>query len=224
MIFAAFLYGIAVGRYQVFPFDQLQQVRQLFAEEKPQRVENPRVSIFEEFSTDVDVVMIGDSLTRNGLWSEFFPDVKIANRGGGGGTTASILGRMDSIYSTKAETAFIMVGVNDFGRKATVDQVYSRYREIIGLLRERGIAVIVQSTLECSRTQCGEAVDKIRALNDLLRAYAGAEEIAFVDLNELLSGANGLKVDYTYDGLHLNGAGYRIWVNRLTDLMAERAN
>jgi lysophospholipase L1-like esterase len=56
---------------------------------------------------------------------------------------------------------------------------------------------------------------KIRQLNRGLAGLASAN-VTFIDINAELSGANGLKPDLTYDGVHLNGEGYKVWRDRIS--------
>jgi len=41
-----------------------------------------------------------------------------------------------------------------------------------------------------------------------------------VDLNAQLSDAQGLKPEYTHDGIHLNGAGFKVWADVLAPYLA----
>ena len=172
----------------------------------------PRNTLFEAFSPPSDVVMIGDSLTEDGLWSEMFPQVRIANRGIGGDRTIDILQRMGPIFAVKPKKAFILVGLNDFAYGVGVDQVFNNYREIVQQLQQRGIRVFIQSTVECSKSSCGGQLEKVRALNQKLEAYAKEHQIVYVDLNKLLSAKDsGLLRENTQDGSHLLGGAYVIW-------------
>ena len=72
-----------------------------------------RISIFEEFSPEVDIVFAGDSITQAGEWTDFFPNLKIANRGVGSDTTHDLLRRLDSIISVNPKNVFVMIGIND---------------------------------------------------------------------------------------------------------------
>ena len=85
-----FIYGIAVDSYKIFPFEQIRYVKNIILPTSTSYVK-PRVTLFDYFSPQVDVVMIGDSNTQNAIWSEIFPNTKIANRGLTGDTTEGIL-------------------------------------------------------------------------------------------------------------------------------------
>lgn len=156
--------------------------------------------------------MIGDSIVEGGEWSEIFRGIRVANRGIGSDTSEDILLRMDAIFSVNAKKAFIAVGINDvFGGK-DLDAILNNYAEIVRRLKNRGLDVYVQSTIECSRRKCGINLEKIRALNRNLKAYALAQGINYININSgLATKENGLLDEYSPDGVHLFGAGYLQW-------------
>ena len=171
-----------------------------------------RNQLFDTFSPHVDVVMVGDSLTEGVIWSEVFPDTRIANRGIGGDRTIDILNRMDAILKLHPKKAFILVGLNDFANGVSVDQAFSTYVKIIERLQKNNIEVYVQSTVECSRQRCGKQDDAVLALNTRLQNYSEEEHIVFIDLNSQLSSKRlGLLPRFTTDGSHLNADGYVAW-------------
>ena len=182
----------------------------------------PRNQLFEAFAPHVDVVMIGDSLTEGVIWSEVFPNVKIANRGIGGDRTIDILNRMDPILALKPKKAFILAGLNDFVIGIHVEQVLNTYIKIIERLRENHVEVYIQSTVECSRLRCGKQNDDVRALNAGLAQYANEHHFAFIDLNRQLSSMQlGLLPKYTVDGSHLTADGYVVWSQMIKPYIVE---
>jgi lysophospholipase L1-like esterase len=177
-------------------------------------------SFFETFGALASTVMIGDSLTDDAEWREIFPGVATVNRGVGGDTTAGVLRRMNSITSAHARKAFIMIGINDFKEGRSVDAAFRDYRSIVSRLNEAGMKVFVQSTVLCNQAKaewisCAENQGKIRELNRRLAALASAN-VVFIDINPGLTDADGLKGELTYDGVHLNGEGYRIWRDEIS--------
>lgn len=177
-------------------------------------------SFFDAFGSYASVVMIGDSLTDGAEWREMFPGLAVINRGVDGDTTAGVLKRMESITSSRARKAFIMIGINDFKQGRSVDAVLQDYRSIVSKLGESGMKVYVESTLACNEAKaewigCAGMQAKIRQLNRGLASLASAN-VTFIDINTELAGANGLKPDLTYDGVHLNGEGYRLWRDRIS--------
>jgi lysophospholipase L1-like esterase len=178
--------------------------------------------LFRNFSPDVEVVMIGDSITQGGIWSEMFPGVAIANRGVGGDTTVDVLARLDTVLSTKPEVAFLMIGVNDAARGRSPEEIFASYVQIVDALQGAGVEVAIQSTIECRSSTCGSKLEVLRGLNARLGALATARGMDYIDLNGVLADGAGLKPAYTHDGTHLNGAGYRQWVDALSETMARK--
>lgn len=173
-----------------------------------------RVSSFEAFTRDVDVVFVGDSLTNRLEWQDVFPQVDIANRGIEGDSVQGILDRIAAVESVTAQKAFVMTGVNDFLFGGSVEYVFERYSQIIERLTASGSVVYIQSTLDCSGTNCTADVrEKIGILNEMLAAYAPSVGAIFIDINpHLATSEAGLRKEFTIDGTHLNADGYKQWI------------
>ena len=181
----------------------------------------PRSALFRAFSPKADVVMIGDSITSAGEWSEIFPAIKISNRGISGETAEDILERMDSIFAVHPRKAFVMVGINDIYDGQSINKIFTNYTSIVRQLQEKGITVYIQSTIECSVDRCGDRIHKVRELNQRLQTYASSNNLTFIDLNSKLSSEKqGLLNDFTYDGMHLSANGFIQW----RDLIAPHVN
>lgn len=165
-----------------------------------------RVYAFEHAASgSFDVVFIGDSLTEGGLWSEYFEHSRVANRGIYGDTTSGVLKRMDSILSTQAKKAFILIGVNDIFKGAEVDEIETRYRTIIDRLLSEGLEVYIQSTLSVFQRDATSRM--INKLNERLAALATSHEhVYYIDVISSLT-----EDDYKQDGIHLGGSGYVKW-------------
>ena len=93
---------------------------------------DPYVSVFEEAvaKQNVDVCFAGDSLTARGLWSEFFPDVAVSNRGIGSDTSEGLLNRLDTVVEGAPDVVFIMIGINDVGHKVPQQETVSNVAAI----------------------------------------------------------------------------------------------
>jgi lysophospholipase L1-like esterase len=191
---------------------------------QPSSYWDEKKSFFDAFGSYASVVMIGDSLTDGAEWREVFPGVAVVNRGVDGDTTAGVLRRMESITSARARKAFIMIGINDFKEGRTVDAVFDDYRAIVSRLNEGGMKVFVQSTMMCNEAKaewasCAEILGKVKELNRRL-AKLDSAKVVFIDINAGLAGAGGLKPELTYDGVHLNGEGYRVWRDEISKFVA----
>lgn len=213
-LLSGYLFGGLTVYKQIWPFDEIRYLKNIFFGGSLQKADEPkpRNTIFQSFSPRVAVVMIGDSITEGGEWADMFPEVKIANRGIGGDRTDDILRRMEPIFSVHAKKAFLMIGINDVysGRDETV--IFNDYISIVRQLRSNGSEVYIQSTLECSKSKCGSKLQKVRVLNNKLKAYADEHGITFININNrLATKEDGLLSQYSLDGVHLLGGGYLEW-------------
>jgi lysophospholipase L1-like esterase len=163
-----------------------------------------------------EVMMLGDSITEAGPWQALFPKTRIVNRGVSGYTTYDLLREIKATVALQPAKVFLMIGINDLLRRATVEQTFKQYTLIVDELQKNKITVVMQATLECSRPQCGSAVESVRSLNQKLQAFAVARNIQWLDLNPgLANDQQGLLPKYTIDGLHLSKPAYLYWAERL---------
>jgi len=222
----AFGWGYLASRGEFFPFAQIEAVRDYFVARpdvtpEPSAYWREKVSFFDTFRAPASVVMIGDSLTDGAEWAEMFPGAGVVNRGIDGDTIGGVLLRMEGIKSVHARKAFVMIGINDFGKEdRSVDAVFADYRKVVSLLQQSGTKVFVQSTVPCNEAKagwifCAAIQGKIKELNRRLAGLASGN-VAYIDITKGLAGEGGLKADLTYDGVHLNGQGYRIWKDEIS--------
>lgn len=212
-----FLYGLAVGHYHIFPFEQVQTAKNLVSKSDytSSFIKTPyylhKTTFFElNHRDEYDVVFVGDSITDNSDWNEIFTDISVANRGISGDTTAGVLNRMNTITNTKAKQAFIMIGTNDILTNGDVNVIFDNYVKILNEIQSKNIKPIVQSTL-LTYNKPPSKNSTINQLNARLRDYCSEKGITYVDLNEHLSTNGELDNKYSSDGLHLNGQGYAVW-------------
>jgi lysophospholipase L1-like esterase len=228
-----FAAGISVLR-GFFPFGLLQDTGSGLARRLASRKglepngEHPdRREQFEMFVRPVEVVMIGDSITEAGMWEDMFPGIAIANRGIGADRTDDVMLRMPPILELRARKAFVMLGINDLSADRGVDTVFADYSAILSALRAQGVEVVVQSTLQCNlelRRRCAAQLPLIEGLNSRLEALAASDGLVFVDLNAVLTApGEGLRRQFTRDGVHLNGAGYRRWADTIRPMILKVA-
>ena len=219
-----FGYGVLVGGYRIFPYIHLREMaNSLPISMLPKTQNSSRVELFNYFSPNFDVVMIGDSITRSAEWNEIFPSVKIANRGINGDTISDILARLDSVLSVQPQRALLMVGINDIYRGIPVNDIVRDYKIVVSILVQNDIEVIVQSTLECTIGSggCGsKQITAVRNLNDRLQKYTNEIDLRYIDINKGLSSKEtGLLPKYSYDGVHLSAEGYFVWAKQIEEVI-----
>jgi len=169
LFLTAFSYGVIVGKYEVFPYQVIKMAKNMVVKTDNYSHPNGRTAnahrLFQHFSPKADVAFIGDSLTNNGRWSEFFPNIKVVNRGVGGDKASDIISRLDSVLSTQPAKAFIMVGINDIHQYVSVSDILDSYSSIIDALIDADIEVFIQSTIQCEISICGE--DHVNSVDEL---------------------------------------------------------
>jgi lysophospholipase L1-like esterase len=175
------------------------------------------------------IVMLGDSITEGAAWNELLGIADIANRGIGGDTTEGILKRLPDIYGLNPEMCFIMIGINDIGKGISVETITQNIEKIITGLESNGIKVIVQSTLFVAKNgnftlNWDKMNKKVEQLNMWLEKYCDNKKIVFVDINKTLVIGNTLNTEYTYDGTHLLGNGYKKWAELIEPIIWKKQN
>lgn len=166
---------------------------------------------------NIEIMMLGDSITDEGLWNELL-ERKIQNRGISGDTTSGIIDRLSTI-SPSIKKAFIMIGVNDIMRGSSEEEVFSNYKKIIASLLEKNIQVYIQSTLYIGKTRMQNFNQKIEQLNILLKDFTTKKGLIFIDLNQYLAPNKVLKNEFTDDDLHLKGKAYLIWAKAIKNYL-----
>lgn len=171
-----------------------------------------RVSQFEVLrDSPAEVVMLGDSITEQGIWNEWFPQKSILNRGIGGDTSTQLLDRMDvSSISIVTAKVFLLIGTNDISQGVPHQRIVSNVEAII--LRVQSVAPNAQLVLQSVMPRKTAYTDRLKNLNRDLQGIAAVHQVAFLDLWPALSGPDGgLRSEFTIDKLHLTGAGYAAW-------------
>lgn len=169
-----------------------------------------------------NVVMLGNSLTERGLWSEYFPHSAVLNRGIGGDCVAGMAARLAPIVAGDPRAIFLMAGVNDliFSR-VTPEALLVQYERLLDTIREASprTKVYIQSLLPLDERR-NEAFFKhknarIEAFNALLRQAASRRGLTYIDIWSRMARDGKMPEDRTIDGIHLNAAGYAVWVEAL---------
>jgi len=186
----------------------------------PGSVTAPAFAQLPPASAPPAVMMLGDSITEAGPWQALFPKTQLSNRGVSGYTTNDLLREIEATVALRPTKVFLMIGINDLLRRASVEQTFQQYALIVDALQKNKITVVMQATLECSRPRCGSTVDAVRALNLRLQKLAHDRNIRWIDLNRGLATEElGLLPEYTWDGLHLSKPAYLYWAEQLKGLM-----
>ena len=176
-----------------------------------------------------DIVFIGNSITEGGKdWGLKLNLPNVKNRGIAGDCTDGVLQRLDEINYFKPKVIFILIGVNDLFNLYYQNQIPSpEYvgNNIVKIANEihkktPKTKVYVQTILPTSKDFMKENIDKV---NRIIKSHENKKTYQVIDLNTAFSDENGFLNNYlTYDGTHLNDAGYSVWVDILKPHLVSR--
>ena len=163
------------------------------------------------------IVFVGSSSIR--MWSRLasdFPGLPVVNRGFGGSQLADVVKMADRIVTPlQPRQVVVYAGGNDINAGKDPDYVFGDLvmlmRHLRATLPEARLAYISSAPNPARWAQ----VDKVRRLNSLAEAYCRRHGIQFINVFPLMLGANGLPKPEIYgpDRLHMNAAGYAIWID-----------
>lgn len=196
-------------------------LKKIFKNEHLRVYWNDSVEDFERYNAAVDrggIVLLGDSITDKFRISEFYFNKRIYNRGISGDTSLGVLTRIkSSVYDLNPEKVFLLIGTNDISRPHySEDKTAQNIAEIVKGINENcpNALVYVESIYPVNDTIENNSVYErtntlVESLNSKIQTAIKDLKAEYIDINPLLKDNEGsLKAEYTYDGLHLSGAGY----------------
>ena len=159
------------------------------------------------------IAMIGDSLTRQGRWSELLERDDVVNWGHPGYTTGQIAWTFKDLVRQHSglKVVFLSGGTNDLLLGVPVDRIYENQVAAIRYWRERKVTLVLQSLLH--QVGAPETNAAIAALNARLRAHCAAENVRFLDLTPVLCDRDQLRAELSTDGTHLKQTAYPLWAD-----------
>lgn len=177
-----------------------------------------RTTLFNEIEIPKhSIIFIGDSLTFRNEWQEFFRDKIIVNSGIGSDTIEGVYNRLDPIIESSPKKIFLMIGINDLILNKDMDKIAEEYSNLLNKIKVElpETEVFVESILPVNNEKNGNIVDnkKIKKLNLIISSLATTYEYKFLNIYSVLSNNNQLISEFTEDGIHLKGEGYKIWVD-----------
>ncbi|MYK83340.1 MAG: hypothetical protein F4024_12345 [Gammaproteobacteria bacterium] len=185
-------------------------------DEVTQNLFDRRADAFAASKTEnPDLLFLGDSITHEGSWPEYFPGLTAINRGIGGDTIQHLLDRFDKIAPLNPGKLFLMIGINNLNSGHTTDEIIPLYGTLFDRFdREMpGTHIYVQSVLP-TNSQWMFSIDlkDVATLNAFLETEAAVRGYRFISLDSVFADSTGqLHTDLSNDGIHIAGDGYRVW-------------
>lgn len=181
-----------------------------------------KVSLFELLPIDSDdIVFMGNSITDGGEFQELLDNPNVKNRGISSDVISGVEKRLAQVMLGKPAKLFLLIGINDVSHNLTVAQLSRKYERLVKNLRmlSPGTKVYLQSVMpvnnDFKRYKSLVGKEKvIKGFNAEIKRIAAENGCTFIDLTPALADpATGkLRRNFTNDGLHLTGAGYKAWM------------
>ena len=170
--------------------------------------------------TPVDYLFFGDSHIQYFNVKSYFADSNIINYGIAGDTTEGVLKRLPDLQSkTKIKKRVLfMVGYNDLKYKNVQTIINNHRKMIVSASKQLDIPfskIVLQSLFPVSKERV-YVNDSIIRINQAAKALCAELGCIFLDIYaNFTDPKGGLRSLYSKDGVHLNQAGYDVWVSFL---------
>lgn len=192
-----------------------------------------QTAMFDIYKTkQADIVMLGNSLTAGTNWSELLGRTNVVARAIPGDILPGFIARLDYVIKLKPKIVFIMGGLNDIYNWTPVEEIFNNYVKIVSTLKSRGIIPVIQSTTYAAKDYAkdwggtpevnGSRNREIDKLNKLLLEYARKNNLDFIDITSKLATSDKfLRPELTWDGIHLNAEGYKLWAEEVEKVLSK---
>ncbi len=177
-----------------------------------------------------DIVFLGNSITDGGEFSELFDDITIKNRGISSDVISGVIERLYQIVDHSPSKIFLLIGINDVSHNLSVDRLAEEYGKLVREIREKApdTRLYIQSVMPINndfgryRNLKGKESTVVR-FNERIKEIASVNGAVYVDLWPALAdpSTGKLKKEFTNDGLHLLGKGYKAWADAIRPLVKE---
>lgn len=191
-----------------------------------------RVSLFAKLPVGADdIVFLGNSITDGGEFQELFGMENVLNRGIRSDRIDGVRKRLDQVTDGHPKMIFLLIGINDVAdSRNTAQSIVGKYETLVEEIREKSpeTQLYIQSVMPINndfkryKSLFGrEGI--IPPLNDGLKKVALEHGAVFIDLWPVLADPESGKMQrqFTTDGLHLSGAGYKAWAEAVRPYVEE---
>ncbi len=170
------------------------------------------------------IIFIGNSLTQNFELAELFQNLSIKNRGIISDYTSTLYNRLEPIIEEKPEKIFIEIGINDLGINLPNDTLIKNYTKIIEKLQSEtpNSKIYIQSLFPVKnesqylKSITNPEVNKnVVLVNKELKSICEKKKLTYIDIYSSFELEGQMNPKYSIDGVHLNGAGYLLWRDKL---------
>lgn len=182
------------------------------------------IQIFEQWDSknsfpEDAVLFVGSSSIKGWKTREFFPELKVINRGFGGSQISDVIRFAERIvFPYKPGLIVFYAGDNDIAGGKSAQRVFEDYKKFVRLSHKsipQTPIIFIAIKPSLSRWKLWP---EMKEANRMIRNFTtGDEHLFYFDSAKPLLGDDGKpKAElFIKDGLHLNSKGYKIWTEQL---------
>lgn len=165
------------------------------------------------------IVMLGNSITYQGKWSELLNRNDILNGGQPGWTTQQLSWVIkDFIIPNNPKVCFFMGGINDYTLGISTERIFKNICENLDSISNVGTHPVFQTTLyQRGNRKVNKEIDK---LNKKVIKYCKKVGYDVIDLRPLLCENGDIRQEYVKaDNTHLEQIAYTVWAEALQPIL-----
>lgn len=173
-----------------------------------------RRQLFDPDHDDVNVLMLGDSLTAYNDWNRQLHRCDIDNYALPGDTSLGLLARIEGSH-VRGKTVVVMIGINDLSHGLSVGEAARNIEDLIDQLAPNNRVVLLSTLL----TRLETLNVRVTELDKAEARICERQHCMFLDLNAALAPGGVLGRAFAIDDVHVNNKGYGIWAATLKPLL-----
>lgn len=168
---------------------------------------------------DVNIVMLGNSITYQGDWDQVLGRNDVFNGGKPGWTTQQLSWVIKNfITPNKPKICFFKGGINDYSLGIGTDRIYDNVTMILDSIANVGTIPVYTTTLY-QRGQVERNLE-IDILNKRMKYFCEKRGYDFLDLRPFLCGSDDILDIYIQDDYtHLKSAAYPQWASAMKPVL-----
>jgi lysophospholipase L1-like esterase len=187
-----------------------------------------KVSLFDLLPVgEDDIIFLGNSITDGGEFSELLDMEHVKNRGINSDVIDGVKNRLEQVLNGKPAKVFLLIGINDVSHNLSLATLTTKYRNLLEEMQRLSpdTQIYVQSIMPINNDfkRYKSLVGKEQIIVDFnknIESLCQEKNIEYINLWTALADANGkMKRQYTNDGLHLTGAGYKAWIEVIKEYL-----
>jgi len=174
---------------------------------------------------DDAVLFVGSSSILMWKTRDYFPELKVINRGFGGSQIAEVSYFADRIvYPYKPKAIVFYAGDNDIAKGKTAQRVFEDYKKFVeATVKNIPHTPIIFIGIKPSLSRW-KLWGEMKEANMMIKDFsAGEENLFYFDSATPLLGDNGRPKPELFkaDQLHLNKEGYKLWTEQLRPVIEQ---